>query len=222
MGSWPRQGFARLRAKREANSHTTYFQECEKVWGNEHSHPKGVPLWELECGWTLEFSEGNCKSQNSMDWKVFYIIGKLLERKYLKQVHIIHLDIWNTSYGQKKGWESNCQFDSQPLKVKNWSNFRACRWRATYCWKAFDKSYNFASNLISIRGLHARLWHPKVARIPTLTISGLPLRSPGTKKVIWMWAPWRGAEYIIRGKVLASPKSGPWWILCVHVARDSS
>jgi len=32
---------------------------------------------------------------------------------------------------------------------------------------------------------------------------------PG-QKAIWMWAPWRGAEYTIRGKVVASPKSGPW------------
>jgi hypothetical protein len=30
------------------------------------------------------------------------------------------------------------------------------------------------------------------------------------KKAIWMWAPWRGADYTIRGKVVASPKSGPW------------
>jgi len=32
---------------------------------------------------------------------------------------------------------------------------------------------------------------------------------PG-QKAIWMWAPWRGAEYTIKGKVMASPKSGPW------------
>jgi hypothetical protein len=32
---------------------------------------------------------------------------------------------------------------------------------------------------------------------------------PG-QKAIWMWALWRGAEYTIRGKVVASPKSGPW------------
>jgi hypothetical protein len=28
------------------------------------------------------------------------------------------------------------------------------------------------------------------------------------KKTIWMWSPWRGAEYTIRGKVVASPSSG--------------
>jgi hypothetical protein len=107
LGSWPKQRFVRLRAKREARSHTTYSQKCEKVWGNEPSQPKGVPLWELESRWTLTFLEGNCKGQNSMAWGVHYIIGKLLERKYLKWARIAHLDIWNTSHGQKKGQESN-------------------------------------------------------------------------------------------------------------------
>jgi hypothetical protein len=50
---------------------------------------------------------------------VLYIIGKLLERRCLKWALIIHLDIWNTSYGQNKDQESNCQFDSQPEKVGN-------------------------------------------------------------------------------------------------------
>jgi hypothetical protein len=31
LGSRPRQGFARLRAKREVGSHTTYSWDCEKV-----------------------------------------------------------------------------------------------------------------------------------------------------------------------------------------------
>jgi hypothetical protein len=73
------------------------------------------------------------------------------------------------------------QFDSQSLKVENRPNFCACRCRATYRWKALDKGYNFASYLMSIRGLHAKLWCPKVARVPTLTILGLPLGNPGTK-----------------------------------------
>jgi hypothetical protein len=87
----------------------------------------------------------------------------------------------NTSYGQKKGRESNCKIDSQPLKVTNWPDFRARRWRATYYWKALNEGYNFALNLISIGSLHTMLWDPKVARIPTLAISRLPFRSPRTK-----------------------------------------
>jgi len=31
------------------------------------------------------------------------------------------------------------------------------------------------------RSLHAKLWRPKVAKVPTLEISGLPFGSPGTK-----------------------------------------
>jgi hypothetical protein len=38
-----------------------------------------------------------------------------------------------------------------------------------HCWKALNKGYNFALNLISIRGLHTKLWAPKVAGIPAET-----------------------------------------------------
>jgi hypothetical protein len=51
---------------------------------------------------------------------------------------------------------------------------------------------------------------------------GTPTRESREKKAIWMLAPWRGTEYTIRGKVVASPKFGPWWVLCVRVARGSS
>jgi hypothetical protein len=36
------------------------------------------------------------------------------------------------------------------------------------------------------------------------------------QKTIWMWPPWRGVKYIIRGKVVASPKFGLWWVLWVR------
>ncbi len=56
-----------------------------------------------------------------------------------------------------------------------------CRWHATYRWKALDKGYNFALDPILIKGLHAKLLGPKVAKVPTLGISGLPFGSLGTK-----------------------------------------
>jgi hypothetical protein len=49
-----------------------------------------------------------------------------------------------------------------------------------------------------------------------------PMRESRERKAIWMQALWRVTEYTIRGKVVASPKSGPWWVLCVRVARGSS
>jgi hypothetical protein len=116
-----------------------------------------------------------------MDWRGPYIIVKLLECRCLKQARMTHLDTSNTSYNQKKGRESNCQFDSQPLKVRNHPYFLAFRWHVTYHWKALDKGYNFALDLISIKGVHIELWTPKFVEVLVVGISGLPLRSPRTK-----------------------------------------
>jgi len=66
-------------------------------------------------------------------------------------------------------------------KEGNQVDFLLCRWRATCSWKALNKRYNFALELISIGGLHAKLWGPKVTRDPTLAISRLPFGSPETK-----------------------------------------
>jgi hypothetical protein len=52
---------------------------------------------------------------------------------------------------------------------------------AKYRWKALNEGYNFAWDLIIIRSLHTKLWGPKVARVPTLGISGFPFGSLGTK-----------------------------------------
>jgi hypothetical protein len=73
------------------------------------------------------------------------------------------------------------KFDSRPVKIKNRPDFHACKWRATYYWKVINKDYNFASNFISIGGLHSKLWGSKVTGIPILAISRLPLGSHGTK-----------------------------------------
>jgi hypothetical protein len=97
---------------------------------------------------------------------------------------------------------SNWQFDSWPLKVGNRPDFLVCRWHETYHWKALDKGYNFSLDLISIGGLHTKLWSSKV-----MGVLG--------QNAIWMWALWISTKYTIRGKVVASPKSGPWWVLWV-------
>jgi hypothetical protein len=144
--------------------------------------PRQLPLWEMESRWTSETLESDCKGQNSMACGVLYIIGKLLKRRCLKLARIAHLDIWNVSYGQKKGRESNCQFDSRPQKVGNRPNLLSYMGRATYRWKALDESYNFALDHLSIEGLLAKLWGSKVTGVPVGEISGLPLGSPGREK----------------------------------------
>jgi hypothetical protein len=186
--------------------------KCEGM--NPHT-PKGAST--LGVGVLMDSQIFKKRSQGSkpIGLKVFYIIRKLLKLKCLKWGRMTHLDIWNTSYGQKKGWESNWQFDSRPLKVRNQPDFLVCRWHATYCWKALDEGYNFALDLISIGGVHAKLWGPKIARVPTLAISG-------TKCHLDVGLVERHRVYTIRGKVVASPKSGPWWILWVGICPCSS
>jgi len=73
----------------------------------------------IESSGTPENLEDDLRGQISLPWCVLYINGKLLKHICPKWPCIAHLDICNPSYGQKKGRESNCQFDSRPLKVKN-------------------------------------------------------------------------------------------------------
>jgi hypothetical protein len=126
------------------------LRECE----NEiHTFEMGI--W--ECFGTPEILEFDCRSQNTLNWGVLYIIGKLSTCRCRKWARMSHLDIYSTSYGKKKGWESNWQFDSRPLKVKNRLDPDACRWSATHRWKALNESYNFASDLVPIDGLSKEL-----------------------------------------------------------------
>jgi hypothetical protein len=136
----------------------------------------------MESRWTPKTSKNNFRGQNSMACGVLYIIKNLLEHRCLKWAYIAHLDIWKTSYGQKKGRESNCQFDSRPEKVRNRPDLLGCKRRVTYRWKALDESYNFSLECISIWGLLAKLWGSKVVGVLTSAILGLPFRSPGREK----------------------------------------
>jgi hypothetical protein len=67
------------------------------------------------------------------------------------------------------------------IKSRESTRIPCARWRATYHWKVLNEGYYFFLDLISIEGLHIKLWGPKVTGVPTLGISRLPFESPGTK-----------------------------------------
>jgi len=129
LGSWLRQGCGPRRMPR---NHISCSRECRRMWGMTLTLPSEFPLWELESQWTIKSSKSNFRDQNALYWGFPYIIEKILKHKCLKWACMTHLDTSNTSYGQKKGWESNCQFDSRPLKVNNRPNFLMCGWHVTY------------------------------------------------------------------------------------------
>jgi hypothetical protein len=97
----------------------------------------------LESSGTPECSELNNKAQNTLHWGVLGVIEKVLKRRYRKWPCIDNLVICSPSYGQKKGRESNWQFDSRPLKVQNRPLPDVTLESATWRWKALNESYNF-------------------------------------------------------------------------------
>jgi hypothetical protein len=126
LGSQPRQGVGRRWAKRKTQESLHMPRGVQRVWGHEPSHSQvnsHVGSWSPER--TPESLKRNCRGQKSSPWGVLYSIKKLLKRRCLKWARIAHLDICNTSYGQKNGRESNWQFDSRPLKVENRPDFVA-------------------------------------------------------------------------------------------------
>jgi hypothetical protein len=160
---------------------TTSLYVATPLWGScevaTHTPENGT--W--ESFGTPKNSECNRRGQNTLHWGVFYSVGNFLKCKCSKWPRTSHLDICSTSYGQKKGQESNWQFDSWPLKVGNRPDFGACKWSATHRWKALEESYNFDLDLVLIRVQGEELWASKVPRVQTETISGLHFGSPRKK-----------------------------------------
>jgi len=138
--------------------HNPTLRKCE-----DETHILEIGTW--ESFGTPKILKFDCMGPNTLHWGVLYIIGKPSKFRCWKWVCMGHLDIYSTCYGKKKGRESNWQFDSQPLKVRNRPDPGACKWSAIHCWKALKESYKFALNLIPIGGLSKELRPHKVARV---------------------------------------------------------
>ncbi len=130
-----------------------------QVWGWSPTLGKSE---DLESSGTPECLEFDSKAQNTSHWGVLGVIEKVLKRRYRKWPRIGHLDICSSSYGQKKGRESNWQFDSWPLKVGNRPLPDLRIESAIRRWKDLDKGYKFGSDLVAIRLRSRELWAPKV------------------------------------------------------------
>jgi len=90
---------------------TPLWAKCE----DETHTPKGG---NLESSGTPKNSKLDCRGQNTLHWGVLYIVRKFLKCSCPKWPRMSHLDICSPSYGQKKGRESNWQFDFRPLKSR--------------------------------------------------------------------------------------------------------
>jgi hypothetical protein len=77
------------------------------LWGkcDVATHTPENGTW--ESSGTPKNSELDCRGQNTSHWSVLYTLGNISECRCPKLPCMSHLDICGTSYGRKKGRESN-------------------------------------------------------------------------------------------------------------------
>jgi hypothetical protein len=139
-----------------------FLSVATPLWPSVAVKPNTPKVGDLESSGTPECLGFNSKAQNTSMRGVLGVIGKVLNLRYRKWPRIVHLDICNPSYGQKKGRESNWQFDSRPLKVRN-RPFLDLRIESARCrWKDLNKGYNVDSDLVAIKLCSRELWTPEV------------------------------------------------------------
>jgi hypothetical protein len=148
------------------NVATPLRAKCE---GEAHT-PKSE---KLESSGTSKNSEHDCKGQTSSHLSALGVIGKVLKCRCPKWPRMSHLNICSPSYGQKKGRESNWQFDSRSQKVRNRPVLDVRSGSATRHWKALFEGYNFGSDLVPIEGRGEKLCSSKVLGLQPGTISRL-------------------------------------------------
>jgi hypothetical protein len=128
--------------------------------GGEAQHLEKLEIWSPP-GLPNVYSS-TTRGKNTSHWGLLDVIGKVLKRRYRKWPRIGNSDICSPSYGQKKGRESNWQFDSRPLKVWN-RPLPDIRFEcATLRWKDLDEGYNFGLDLVAIGLCSRELWPFKV------------------------------------------------------------
>jgi hypothetical protein len=138
------------------------FSVATPLWPSVGVKPNISKVGDLESSDTPECLEFDSKAQNTSHWGVFGVIGKVLKHRYRKWPRIGHLDICSPSCGQKKGRESNWQFDSRPLKVGN-RPFPDLRIESVIRrWKDLGEGYKFDLDLVAIKLCSRELWAPKV------------------------------------------------------------
>jgi len=174
------------------------FAVATPLWPSVGVKPNTPKVGDLESSGTPECLEFDIKGQNTSQWGVLGVIRKVSKRKCRKWPCIGHLDICSQSYGQKKGRESNWQFDPRPLKIENRPLPDLRIESATWRWKDLDEGYNFGQT--SLRSDLAvgsyelpKSWDSN--RDSFGTISGLQLGIPGKKSHLDVASAERCKEY---------------------------
>jgi hypothetical protein len=144
--------------------------------GGEAQHLEKLGIWSPPG--LLNVQSSTARGKTPLIRGVLGVVGKVLKRRYRKCPRIGNSDICSPSYGQKKGRESNSQFDSRPLKVGNRCLPDIIIGSAIRRWKDLDEGYNFGLDLVAIQLGSRELRRFKVPGVPPGqnrdSISGVP------------------------------------------------
>jgi len=119
-----------------------------------------------------------------------------------------HWSTYNIGYGQKKGWESKCQFDSRPLKVGNHLEYvhasgmpyivEKISMKLKVC---FTPHFNqrFAQEVMGFQS------------VGSLNFGNFKIPNFGVLRQndFWVQPSWLITKNTIKGKVMVSPKFEP-------------
>jgi hypothetical protein len=188
------------------------------LWPSVGVKPNTPKVGDLESSGTPECLEFDSKAQNYSHWGVLGFDWKGLEAYISKMA-----SHWPFGHLQPKLWAK------EGVKLAVWLPTT----KSQESTSSRHPIWNFDTSLErSRRGL--QLWF-RLCCDPTLQSGVMSSQSPGTptetisgqfrdsnlgvprKRAIWMWPRWRAAENTIRGKVVASPESGPWWVKWVQM-----
>jgi hypothetical protein len=89
------------------HNHVALFAVATPLWVKCEDETHIPKSGNLESSGTPENSELEFRGQNTLHWGVPYTIEKVLKCRCPKWPRMSHLDICSSSYGQKKGRESN-------------------------------------------------------------------------------------------------------------------
>jgi hypothetical protein len=113
----------------------------ENVKDEAQWFPSPFPLWELHLCGSCKCSEPWLKSKKNTKLGPQDIITKVLKFRCSKCPHIVHLDLICMSCDQKKGRESNWEFDYRPqIPRKQGSNEVQLR-HVIHHWKDLFEGY---------------------------------------------------------------------------------
>jgi len=121
----------------------SFSQMGESARDGAQWSPNALPLWESHSWRCCECSESCLEKQTSTKLGSHDTIRKALKRKCLKCSCIVHLDLICMSYDQKKGWESNWEFDFRPQTFWKQGSNEFWLGRDIHRWKIFLRAIKY-------------------------------------------------------------------------------